>query len=177
MTAPVARDTVFEVLSNNRRRFIISTLRQRDDPVELTTLAREIGAHEADIDPSAVDSTEQKRVYVSLYQTHIPKLESAGFVRYDEETRTVAAMPAVTEVDRYLGPVQSALPWSRLNGALSLVVGGLFLGTLFEISVLTGVSPLLLASAIVVVLLVVAVAQLVDHRRCQRARPLELRDP
>lgn len=172
----LSRDTVFEVLSNSRRRLILATLRRRDSPVSVSRLARLIGAREANIPPSEITASEEKRVYVSLYQSHIPKLEAAGFVEYDEEARSVTETAATAEIDRYLGPVPSAVHWPRLNGIVSLVAGTAFVASAVDVGALTALSPYALGWAVVLVLLSVTVAQYADHRRRTNARPPELRE-
>ncbi|GGN88329.1 MULTISPECIES: DUF7344 domain-containing protein [Haloarcula] len=172
----ISRDTVFEVLSNSRRRFILATLRQSESPMKVTRLARLIGAYEDDVPPSEISATEEKRVYVSLYQSHIPKLEATGFVEYDEEARSVAETDATGEIDRYLGSVPPAVHWPRLNGIVSLVAGTAFLASAADVGVLTGLSPHTLGSVVVLVFLSVTVAQYADHRRRSTARPPELRE-
>ncbi|MBX0323173.1 winged helix-turn-helix domain-containing protein [Halomicroarcula sp. F13] len=172
----LSRDTVFEVLSNSRRRFILATLRRRGSPISVSRLARLIGAHEDDVSPSEISASEEKRVYVSLYQSHIPKLEAAGFVEYDEEARSVMETPATAEIDRYLGPVPPAVHWPRLNGIVSLAAGTTFLASAADVGVLTALSPYTVGGAVVLVLLSVTVAQYADHRRRSSARPPELRE-
>jgi DNA-binding transcriptional ArsR family regulator len=170
----VSVDTVFEVLSNSRRRLVLSMVRRRDEPVPVSTLSTAVGAHEAGISPEEVDASEQKRVYVSLYQSHIPKLEAAGLVEYNDESRTVKGTPAASEIDDYLSPVEPTLQWERLTGGVSVVSLSLFVGTLLDISALQAVSPSLLLVSVVSVLLVVSVAQYFDQRRCRETRPPEL---
>jgi len=166
----VPADTAFEVLSNSRRRFVLSMVRKHDEPVQLATLSAAVGAHEAGISPAAVGTDERKRVYVSLYQSHIPKLESAGLVEYDPEHRTVEAGTDARAVDDYLSPVEPAAPWSRLTGALAALSVALLAGTAVG-------GPALAPSLLLVVVgavLSVTVAQYLDHRRRRQSRPPEL---
>jgi len=167
----VSVDTVFEVLSNSRRRFILSMVRKRDKPVPLSTLSAGVGAHEAGINREEVQAAERKRVYVSLYQSHIPKLETAGFVKYDPDARTVEGTRLARKVDDYLGVVEPAVRWQRLTGGMSAVSVTLLAGTALDIPAL---SPSLLLSVVIPALLSVTVAQYLDQRRRRRARPPEL---
>ena len=41
-------------------------------------------------------------MYVSLYQTHIPKLDSVGLVEYDQENGDVALTDRAHQIDAYL---------------------------------------------------------------------------
>lgn len=164
-------DTAFEVLSNSRRRLVLSMVRKHDEPVELSTLSAAVGAHESGISPAAVDNDERKRVYVSLYQSHIPKLESAGLVEYNPEERTLEPGTAARAVDNYLGPVEPAAQWPRLTGGLAVLSVSLFAGAALGVPAL---SPSLLLVVVVSAVLSVTVAQYLDRRRRRKTRPPEL---
>ncbi|MDS0258518.1 hypothetical protein NDI56_03720 [Haloarcula sp. S1CR25-12] len=171
--APV--DTVYEVLSNSRRRFVLSALREHDEPVSMTTLAAGIGAQEAGVGPEAVSTGERKRIYVSLYQTHVPKLEAAGLAEYDASAGTVSQTAATTDIDEYLRTVQPSRRWGRLNGAVSVVAVSLFVGWTIDAPVLMTLSPTALLVGVVLTLLSVTVVQFADKRHRRNSRPPELR--
>jgi hypothetical protein len=74
-------DEVCALLGNERRRACIRRLVTRDETVDLGALAEQIAADEQDVaGPEALTSQQRKRVYVSLYQTHAPRLADAGVV-------------------------------------------------------------------------------------------------
>lgn len=75
-------DTVLRVLSNPRRRL---ALRLATEYGETTTqeLTTEVAARENEKSVSELADVEEKRVYVALYQTHLPKLEQAGMITYE----------------------------------------------------------------------------------------------
>jgi hypothetical protein len=168
-------DTVYEVLSNSRRRYVLSELRRREESVAMMTLATGIGAQEADIRPEAVSPSERKRIYVSLYQTHIPKLESAGLAEYDSDTGTVSQTAGTAEIDEYLGTVEPTRRWDRLNGAVSVVAGSLFVGRVLDVPMLMALSPTALLVGVVLTVLSVTVVQFADKRHRRTTRPPELR--
>jgi hypothetical protein len=93
---------VYDLLSNARRRFVISYLRDREEPVELNALSREVAAWESETAIEDLTDQQIKRVYVSLYQTHIPKLNESGLVDYDRDTGMVALADNVRALDTYL---------------------------------------------------------------------------
>lgn len=171
-----SRDTLFEVLSNSRRRYILSRIRAADEPIELSEIAREIGARESQIPPAELGQTAKKRVYVSLYQTHVPKLEAVGLVEYDDETKTVSVTERTGEIDRVLGRVPPAYRWHRVNGALSVLSGTVVTGSAFDVAVLGTVPPLELGLGVVGLIVVATAAQVLDRTRREVARPPELRD-
>jgi hypothetical protein len=171
-----SRDTLFEVLSNSRRRYILSRVRVADGPVELSEIAREIGAREHQVSPAALDQTDKKRVYVSLYQTHLPKLESVGLVAYDEDSKSVSVTDRTGEIDRVLGTVPPAYRWYRVNGALSVLSGTVLTGSAFDISVLATLPPLEAGLGVVTAIIGATILQALDWTRRADARPPELRD-
>jgi hypothetical protein len=80
----------FEILKNERRRHVLDSLSSVDDSVALSTLADQIAAIENDTTVEAVSSAERKRVYVALYQFHLPKMDRMGVVEYDKDRGKVS---------------------------------------------------------------------------------------
>jgi hypothetical protein len=78
-------DEVFESLIEPRRRYVIRCLQNYGKSMALADLADEIAAWENDAPLTEVSPEEVKRIYLSLYHKHLPKLDSAGVVRYDQE--------------------------------------------------------------------------------------------
>ena len=85
----LSRDDVFNMLRNQRRRAVLEYLRTVDDTSTLDELARHIAAEENDIELEQLSSQQRKRVYVSLYQNHLPKMDNVGLVSYDKDRGTV----------------------------------------------------------------------------------------
>lgn len=81
-------NVAFAVLSNTRRRCLLRELR-RGETAELRALATRIVAHEREIPEEDVEPKAEKSVYVSLYQTHVPRLADHGIVEYDREAKEV----------------------------------------------------------------------------------------
>lgn len=75
-------DTVFHLLSNERRRWAVEYLAENDGATDLRDMAQAMAFIESDgyATPEAVPRNLYKAAYVSLYQTHLPKLESAGVI-------------------------------------------------------------------------------------------------
>ncbi len=108
---PLSKDTVFDLLSNSRRRFVLHYLERADGPVRLSTLAAEIAATENEVTVDELTSQQRKRTYVSLYQTHIPKLQDAGAVSYNAETGTVELAAGAGEIGEYFHQQGTDRPW------------------------------------------------------------------
>lgn len=84
-------DAVFDLLRNRRRRDVLQCVRAASGPVDIGTLAIRIAARECGKEPDEVTSTERKRVYISLYQCHLSKMDELDAVEYDERSGTVEA--------------------------------------------------------------------------------------
>lgn len=121
-TDALSQDEAYDLLSNSRRRYVISHLREQGEPVELNDLSRRLAAWENETDIEDLTDQQIKRVYVSLYQTHIPKLSEAGIVAYDQDSGAVMLQDTVRELDTYI-PYQSepSIPWVRLYLLVSVV--------------------------------------------------------
>ena len=128
-------DVIFDIVSNRRRRFVLTHLQREGGPVQLTDIATELAAAESDIPPEEVGTKARKRAYVSLYQTHVPRLIEEGIVAHDEETGTVRLRDPAAEVLAYLGRDRSDQRWPRRYFALALV------GLAVYVPVLAGVAP------------------------------------
>jgi DNA-binding transcriptional ArsR family regulator len=100
-------DTVFQILSNRRRRFVLHFLTEVDDSVGREELARRIATWEQNQDIGDVPSDEVARVTVSLDHSHLPRLEDSGIVSYDREEREVTTTAAIERFLPYLDLARS----------------------------------------------------------------------
>lgn len=83
--SPTQISEIFALFAHHRRRYALRELQQHTDPMALADLADEIAIRENEKPLSEVPAEEVKRIYMSLYHTHIPKLEEADLVHYDQE--------------------------------------------------------------------------------------------
>jgi DNA-binding transcriptional ArsR family regulator len=81
---PLSLDLIFEVLKNERRREVIRYLRDHESQVSLSDLAEHIAALENDTDVASITSSQRKRVYVGLYQCHLPKMADMGIIDFNQ---------------------------------------------------------------------------------------------
>lgn len=95
---PLDSDRMFELLAEPRRRFILYQLRQYGRPIDLSRLAEEAAAWEAG-DSDAVH-TDVQRVRESLYHDHVPELDDAGVVEFDDDERRVSLTAEIRFLDR-----------------------------------------------------------------------------
>ena len=170
----LSQDLVYDILSSPRRRYVLYYLRQVDEPIELTALAEQVAAWENETDPDSLTDQERKRVYVSLYQTHIPKLDDAGIVDYDKDDGTVTLGPGATAIDEYLQQSSVETPWQRIYLAIAAAGTVLLVVTALNVSVFASLSEALAAVLVVVAFLVASLLHYVEYRQRERETPAEL---
>lgn len=95
---------IFHILGNDRRREIINSFAESREPITLSELATEIATHESDDEPP---EDLYKSVYVSLQQTHLPKMADEGIIAYDRDAKTIEPGPKLDEVEVYVGDRQA----------------------------------------------------------------------
>ncbi len=101
--AVLSKDTVFEALTNSRRRATLNYLDENDGAANIGNLAEYIAAAENGISELELTSAQRKRVYIGLYQCHLPKLDEMGIVEFDKHRGTVRLDPeAAAQVFPYL---------------------------------------------------------------------------
>ena len=122
----VSHDDLFQVLSNPRRRYAVHLLEHEAETVELGSMASQIAAWENDQAVGEVTGAERKRVYTSLQQQHLPKMDELGIVEFNKNRGTVEPAPALEDVDLYLDVVSGKeIPWSEYYLGLSFVCAAL----------------------------------------------------
>lgn len=151
------QDTVFELLSSPRRRFVVGFLRTHPDPVELSEIAIAMAVAETETPAGQVGKKERKRAYVSLHQTHLPRLEDAGVVAYDRRTGLVSLRDGGEELLPYLDLGEPETRRRRSSGYL--LVSMLGLGAyLAALSGVFGIDATLVGLVILTVLTIVSAA-------------------
>lgn len=70
--------TAFDVLADPRRRYLLSTLQDRSDPLALETLATEVTV--AEQDSQIVTDDQVRPVHVELVHSHVPRLLDVGLL-------------------------------------------------------------------------------------------------
>jgi len=140
-------DQIFEILKNSRRRQTIRYLIENGDETTLSDLAEEIAALENGTTVKAISSSQRKRVYVGLYQCHLPKMDDTDIVDYDQNRGTIKLGPNADQLIPYLDESEPK-PWHMLYAAVAL--GGL---ALFVVSQVGGAAFGLNATVVLVLLL------------------------
>lgn len=92
-------DHVFDLLSEERRRYALYYLEQMDDPVPLEDLAEQVAEWETDGQPESISDEKYDRIEVELYHQDLPKASEEPYVRYNPETKMVELTGAPPELD------------------------------------------------------------------------------
>lgn len=100
--APLSNDVIFELLQVKRRRQVLRYLDDGDGTAEVGALAELIGAQENNKPERALSSNERKRVYIALYQCHLPKMDDAGVIDYTQARGTVELTDTADQLFPYL---------------------------------------------------------------------------
>lgn len=113
----LSQSDIFGILQNDRRRHVLQILRTQGSQ-SVRSLSEEIARLEAETeDPK---SSVRKSIYVSLLQTHIPKMESLEIINYDREHDAVELLPAARNFDIYMETVKKGdIPWSQFYMGIS----------------------------------------------------------
>ena len=74
--AAAETDDLLAVLANANRRFVLAHLSQREAPPSLAPLAAALSAWSDDL--------THEDAQIALHHAHLPKLENAGLVEYDD---------------------------------------------------------------------------------------------
>lgn len=91
------QETVYSLLGNKRRKHALTVLSQVGE-IDRVELSEEVASIEYDKPAADLYSQERKRVIISLYQCHLPKLDDAGVVEWDRESETVSLGPNAEKV-------------------------------------------------------------------------------
>ncbi len=164
-TTTLSRDLVFDVLKNQRRRYALHYLKQAEDTVQLSDLAEQVAAWENDITVDAISAAERKRVYTALYQSHLPKLDDAGIVNYNQNRGIVELATAAEQLDPYLETnTRDDISWCKRYLGIALAGFAMLTGAWLELPLLAGITDIALALLVVVAFTLVAVAHTYDAR-------------
>ena len=170
-TPELSEDEIFHLLQTSRRRDVIDYLLDNEGPIKMGTLAEIVSAKEHETTVAALTSTQRQRVYIPLYQKHLPKLDEKGIIEYNQPRGIVRPTDRLEVFRPYLETADSTdgsehadtEPFRSLRARATsdyhIVATGAS-GSLFAASVagLLSVSELTLAAAITTAFLLATVA-------------------
>ncbi|VTT87314.1 hypothetical protein DM2_648 [Halorubrum sp. DM2] len=158
------KDELYDLLSSHRRRYVLHYCKQTEEPVTLSELAEQVTAWEHDKTVPEITSSERKRVYTSLQQTHLDRLENAGLVEYDGDEVSLTSDAKGLDVYLDIVPPQS-ISWGVYYLGLSLLAGVVLGGVWVGFVPTETVPELGWAGLVLVAFLVSSVAHVVQIRR------------
>ncbi|AUX08031.1 hypothetical protein AArcSl_0378 [Halalkaliarchaeum desulfuricum] len=163
----LTKDEIFGTLSNARRRYVLSELKQSPEGEStIRDLSRAIAGLENDIEPEEATYAQRKRVYTSLYQSHVPQLARRGIIDFDARSGTVTLTDVATTFDVYLEVVEEKeLTWAEFYVLLSGFSAVLLLAVAVEAVFFAGLSGLAAATLIAVGFGCASIAQLYQTRK------------
>ena len=111
---------IHEVLRNDRRRLALEALRDAGGRTTVRELSETVATRETGEEPAP--RNKRQSVYVSLHQTHLPKLDELGIVDYDGDSKAVTLEQRIEEVEVYMEVVpEYGLSWGEAYFGLALL--------------------------------------------------------
>ncbi|MFB6155662.1 MAG: hypothetical protein ABEJ22_07175 [Haloferacaceae archaeon] len=164
---------IHDVLRNERRRLVLEQLLDADSAESVRDLAEHIASIEAGESPPP--RNVRQSVYVSLHQTHLPKLDELRIVDYDSETKTVrldghadevALYFEVDDADEAAGSPQAETDptWALRYGGVGLAGAVVLFGNFLGVPGVSAVPGALLGAAFLLVVSLLAVSQSLSER-------------
>lgn len=153
------RTDIHDILRNDRRRCVIESLREGGEPLSVRELSEIVATAETGERPAP--RNVRQSVYVSLHQTHIPKLAELEVVDYHDDTKEVTLSGAIDDVTVYMEVVpRDDLSWAEYY--LGLGILGLLLVAAHSLGVppVSAVDVRLWTTAVLLALVVSAAYQL-----------------
>lgn len=98
----LSKGEIFYLLQNSRRRQALQILLKTNRTVQMSEMAEQIAAWEQGISVEDLQPEQRQRVYIALYQSHLPKLGEYGLVSYDRSHGNVEQTPEIDQVIPYL---------------------------------------------------------------------------
>ncbi|MFC7135082.1 MULTISPECIES: DUF7344 domain-containing protein [Salinibaculum] len=175
-----SRDTTLEVLSNQRRRFVVHMLKQNGSGrVTVSELTDTVASWENGKPVDALSHKERKRVRNALRQFHLPKMDECGFIEYDAQRGTVRLTDAASNANFYVDSLTGAsIPWGVYYLGLSALSVVCLVGLWAGVYPLSVVPPTMYGVFLSTTLTVSSVAHFYDNyyrmRLGARDRPPEV---
>lgn len=161
--SPEGQNALFTALSNHRRRYTLYACHQADGEMRLADLAEQVAAWEYDKTIPEITSDERKRVYTSLQQHHLDKLEKAGLIEVEGDR--IRLTQKAERIDMYLEIVtEDTIPWALYYLGFALVgVAAVLITYAFELP--SAVTPGRIGIVVLGLLALSAIAHYADTRR------------
>lgn len=167
-TVKISEDTIYEALSNRRRRYAIHAIKREECPLDAAELSTYVTAWEQGIEPDEVEYADRKSVYGALTRTHLPKLDDAGLIKYDSEAKRIEPTDAFNDVEVYMEVLKGReIPWNQYYLGLSGLAVVLLLAVQVGVPGFAAIEPITVG---VLVATTFAVSALAHHYYDKRGR-------
>lgn len=171
----LSKDKIFHLLQTPRRRYVLQYLKEREETVEMRDIAEQVAAWENETSVQALTSDERQRVYIPLYQSHLPKLDEEGIIEYNQSRGTVKRTKLADQLNRYLTidevetddvvETEQELPWGTYYLGTSVFSTVLLAGSIFGISVLATLPSVAIGGTIAAMFSFITLAQIIAKEK------------
>jgi hypothetical protein len=158
----LSADEVYDILSNQRRRFVLCYLLERGETT-LRELSEVIAAWENGVDRKAVTRDQRKRVYTALHQTHLVRLDDHEVLEYERGGKSVRPRDRIDRFEPFLAEE------SAEDSRSDTIDVGLGLGTMLGATALLIDLPVLTTSVGAALLILIGVGVVVRSGLRSRA--------
>ncbi|WP_435318198.1 DUF7344 domain-containing protein [Haloarchaeobius sp. TZWSO28] len=136
---------IHQILSNSRRRETLRVLNRSTGSITLRDLSELIAAIESGETPAPRNIRET--VYISLHQTHLPKLDELGVLEYDCNRKLITLDEGAREVAQYMDVTTGhGITWGEYYRGLGVVGLCAVVASLSGVPVVEQLHPSLVAS-------------------------------
>lgn len=167
----LSKDKIFHILQTQRRRDALRYLKENDGAVEMRELAEQVAAWENNTTLQALTSDQRQRVYIALYQSHLPKLDNEGIIKYNQSRGIVERGPLADQFDPYLTTLDASDPnleedtnvegnnhWFHYYRWATVASAGTFMGAWMNIPLFSTIPSHLLGASIVMLYATISTA-------------------
>ena len=157
----VDAEDAFDILSNRRRRMVVRILEEASptESIDVDYLSRQITAWEEGTSIDGIDYADRKSVYTSLQQLHLPAMDEAEVIDFDERAGTITATEDTEGYTVYLEVVNDEdVPWHGYYLGLAAISGSLLLALSLDVAPFDNLPVFAVYAFLTVSLLVSAIA-------------------
>lgn len=101
-TDTLTLDSALRLLSHTRRRALVKCLDEYDEPLALADAAKYVAESEFGTPSHELSGKTVKRVYITLYHAHVPKLRTESLVTHDQDRELIALTDRGEQLAAYL---------------------------------------------------------------------------
>lgn len=92
-------DRVFDVLSEERRRYALYYLEQQDGPISVEELVEQIAVWESNGAGESIPDEKFREVKLKLHHTDLPKTANLEYIQYNRESGEIELTEAPPQIN------------------------------------------------------------------------------